>query len=331
MAKSLVSKLPQTLVDAMLTQDTKTFAISWQFFMMADVEDRLKISQRMSEIGVDRLILTVSALPYEEWIMWGQMLNLLGLTTKTSAGFRRVFKAKKFVRRMIRFIGDDWKELRKLQEDTLKRTKVVLGHAGVPAEVCKVAFDALWVLCGVAYNSAEPQPEYWTDLFESQCFDFDYLITLRNNAEKDAEWKRNIGNLLQVLKYFHGCKFDYSPKVLAFIDKYRTPGLSDTDILPGSTVIQRFTSLIPENFPLRRYKKNVSGYIVFCSSPDCSKSTDQDNVFKHCAKCLISRYCCRNCQRSHWKHGHKKECKVHETEKTKIEGSEDQGTTEDVD
>ena len=49
-------------------------------------------------------------------------------------------------------------------------------------------------------------------------------------------------------------------------------------------------------------------YGVFCSSLKCSVLVDRDGVLRHCARCKLAPYCSRECQRYHWKHGHKEQC-----------------------
>ena len=54
---------------------------------------------------------------------------------------------------------------------------------------------------------------------------------------------------------------------------------------------------------------NVGGlYMVFCSSPMCSKFCDRNKVFMHCGQCQLSRYCSRECQSFHWRNGHRESC-----------------------
>ena len=54
---------------------------------------------------------------------------------------------------------------------------------------------------------------------------------------------------------------------------------------------------------------NRAGYYgVFCSSLKCSVLVDKDGVLPHCGRCMLARYCSRQCQRDHWKQGHKEQC-----------------------
>jgi len=45
-----------------------------------------------------------------------------------------------------------------------------------------------------------------------------------------------------------------------------------------------------------------------CSWTECSKVETQELKFKMCAGCQIVRYCCKKCQRLHWKAEHKRQC-----------------------
>ena len=49
-------------------------------------------------------------------------------------------------------------------------------------------------------------------------------------------------------------------------------------------------------------------YGVFCSSLKCSVMAWRDGVLPHCSRCMLARYCSRECQKYHWKHGHQKNC-----------------------
>lgn len=49
--------------------------------------------------------------------------------------------------------------------------------------------------------------------------------------------------------------------------------------------------------------------VRWCSSPTCKKSEESENdKFRLCSRCRLSRYCSEDCQRFHWIHGHKVEC-----------------------
>ena len=45
-----------------------------------------------------------------------------------------------------------------------------------------------------------------------------------------------------------------------------------------------------------------------CGNPACTKDGGVTPL-KECSRCQSVRYCCKNCQVSHWKNGHKKDCK----------------------
>ena len=49
-----------------------------------------------------------------------------------------------------------------------------------------------------------------------------------------------------------------------------------------------------------------------CSAPECKKSEPQVGAFKHCGRCQLKYYCSINCQKKHWKNGHKEECEEFE-------------------
>ena len=49
-------------------------------------------------------------------------------------------------------------------------------------------------------------------------------------------------------------------------------------------------------------------YAVFCSSLQCPVFAEEDGVLFYCARCKLASYCSRQCQRVHWKQGHKRKC-----------------------
>ena len=49
-------------------------------------------------------------------------------------------------------------------------------------------------------------------------------------------------------------------------------------------------------------------YVVFCSSLRCSVAVQKNSVLPHCSRCMLARYCSRQCQRYHWKNGHRETC-----------------------
>jgi len=53
-----------------------------------------------------------------------------------------------------------------------------------------------------------------------------------------------------------------------------------------------------------------------CSGPDCQACDPTRKSFKRCSRCLIRIYCSPECQRAHWKNGHKQEsatlCRGHD-------------------
>ena len=50
--------------------------------------------------------------------------------------------------------------------------------------------------------------------------------------------------------------------------------------------------------------------VTFCSAPSCRKLNEgsSSQKFHYCGACKLSRYCSANCQREHWKQGHKEMC-----------------------
>ena len=62
------------------------------------------------------------------------------------------------------------------------------------------------------------------------------------------------------------------------------------------------------------YIELTSFYMILCSSPQCMALTQADRVFAHCGRCMMARYCSKECQRSHWKAGHKAHCMGYDVE-----------------
>ena len=65
---------------------------------------------------------------------------------------------------------------------------------------------------------------------------------------------------------------------------------------------------IREPYEAIRNLNRTGFYGVFCSSLKCSVLVDRDGLLPHCGRCMLARYCSRQCQRDHWKQGHKWQC-----------------------
>ncbi|CEP17147.1 hypothetical protein [Parasitella parasitica] len=52
-----------------------------------------------------------------------------------------------------------------------------------------------------------------------------------------------------------------------------------------------------------------------CANIDCNKKEEKPGSFKRCGRCQRVSYCSRECQKDHWKHGHKAVCR-HQGDKT---------------
>lgn len=75
---------------------------------------------------------------------------------------------------------------------------------------------------------------------------------------------------------------------------------------PGRRDVYDFaTKTKAERLSLMEFKGD---YFVFCSSPECRKVEYADKKLRHCAKCMLARYCSSECQIAHWKSGHNKTC-----------------------
>ena len=48
----------------------------------------------------------------------------------------------------------------------------------------------------------------------------------------------------------------------------------------------------------------------------CGRARRLQESFRACSRCKVARYCCKDCQKKHWKEGHKKECVANEEEKS---------------
>lgn len=57
----------------------------------------------------------------------------------------------------------------------------------------------------------------------------------------------------------------------------------------------------PQGFNLDRRK--------LCANPACVE-VEGEEKFKCCSRCKVKRYCSKACQTTHWRAGHKKECKA---------------------
>ncbi|XP_062566982.1 uncharacterized protein LOC134229280 [Saccostrea cucullata] len=72
------------------------------------------------------------------------------------------------------------------------------------------------------------------------------------------------------------------------------------------------SSLKPEDWnPKEKLLEELEQFYevyIFCSSPACRKLETEKEKFLYCGKCRLSRYCSPECQKEHWKQGHKEMC-----------------------
>ncbi|KAG2220694.1 hypothetical protein INT45_012558 [Circinella minor] len=65
-----------------------------------------------------------------------------------------------------------------------------------------------------------------------------------------------------------------------------------------------------------------------CSSTFCTNTEQKEGDFKKCGRCQRVSYCSRECQKEHWKHGHKAVCSTNAEEKPESTSTEEKPATQ---
>jgi uncharacterized protein (DUF39 family) len=71
----------------------------------------------------------------------------------------------------------------------------------------------------------------------------------------------------------------------------------------------------------RRVTSNLMAPLVKCFNPSCDQFEKRKGKYLTCGQCRKVIYCSKDCQRAHWKAGHKQECP--ELKKMADENAED--------
>jgi len=100
--------------------------------------------------------------------------------------------------------------------------------------------------------------------------------------QKEAEWSESANHALDLAnRYVQGDQVPANPKMARKWTK-RAARLGDPQ---ARTVLHQ------------------------CSSPGCQNQDATGKDFKRCSTCRTTIYCSENCQRHHWKNGHKQDCR----------------------
>ncbi|KAK3585518.1 hypothetical protein CHS0354_022927 [Potamilus streckersoni] len=78
-------------------------------------------------------------------------------------------------------------------------------------------------------------------------------------------------------------------------------------VLSDESTVQSVQTYWNSKIKLRENLENEVDFI-FCSSPSCRRLSNGVDKFRYCGACKLSRYCNTQCQKEHWKKGHKKNC-----------------------
>ena len=84
--------------------------------------------------------------------------------------------------------------------------------------------------------------------------------------------------------------------------------LSGCLIVVSKSMEQMQATHPPQPWEIVKRLNPLQYYAVFCSSLQCPVFAEEDGVLLHCARCKLAAYCSRQCQRQHWKQGHKEKC-----------------------
>lgn len=282
------------------------------------VDDKLvdywKSAQLMCEMGIDIALKHVETLvekseePHQKLIL-GFMLNIV-TTSGTTSDVKRMMKSTELLQQLVRMFGELVGEV---VEDLTRvkpalRTKYWMDRMAMDnKDGVTLCFRALLKFLALCINGSK-QSDLLREVFAS--FDFEKLtqvsgIFIRMAREGKKEEVINIltqrlGFLLAAPLYVHGFCEMYGEDVVSFIKK----NMEKCAELPKEPV-----NRMPIVNCLRiSIGGSVYPYIIVCSAPGCYEVTDRDCVMRQCGRCRLSRYCSRECQKAHWKYGHKKWC-----------------------
>ena len=212
------------------------------------------------------------------------MICAINITSKNTATLKRIIKARPFMQKVILLLE------RSVEEQIYS----------VPEGGQSQSIKPLMFLLAMCIHGTHPNASLWNDLLGKFDFeDFTRVNISGDNLNESSkiyfnEWNNMAADMMQTLLYVHKCDIELKPKTKLFVLKYASSKPSEIPSTPS----ERLMTYIPF---IRRY-------VVFCSAPNCSKSSDQDTVFQYCGNCKMSRYCSVICQKNHWLSGHKNDC-----------------------
>ena len=246
--------------------------------MTIQPEDTLgKVMQELSEQGQDSLITLLAQCPCQNLHKWAFYLTIIERMLTTSAAIKRMVATKNVLRKIALI----------LRECVQVYDFRVFFAAN--AELAVIIHMSTHILMACVYGS-KCNPTLWKVIVEDLDFDKLYLWHRHLNCSERESWKDKVFEMIHVLTKFHKCPVRLSSKVIKL---YRSDGYPDIPDLCSS----RFMTFMW-----------MDRYIVFCSSPACRRSVRKDGIYRHCSRCRLARYCSPECQRYHWKHGHREQC-----------------------
>jgi len=272
--------MAQQLITLLRNSDTITFSRGMKDFFKYGLNiTKRRNLQAFSEIAFHDILRLFATTPYDAWCEHGEDLGfyikIMSLTT--TAAVKRILKEKFILRKVVNILENIIEYQVPLEDDTERLFYKI--HCG--------AYSTLYFL-SVCVHGSTPNNALWKEVFGK--FDFRRILKV---LKGDYTWLVMTAGIIQSLAYVHGFRFPRC--LLNHMKKYGECHRVKTPCTPAGRLLE-FIDVLDEQ------------YIVYCSNPDCAKTADRDFVFPLCSRCKLARYCCVDCQKKHWKEGHKEQC-----------------------
>ncbi len=103
-----------------------------------------------------------------------------------------------------------------------------------------------------------------------------------------------------------------NPLVMAMSQPLLPDGSSPMGLPPPPRTASTLPSSLPPPLVLPPVARGAKPQLRMCGNPQCGNFAERSEgalPFKQCGGCRVVRYCGADCQRAHWREGHREQCK----------------------